>query len=522
MSGDTMLSNKPIPYRNAIAIKDTDPAERFSITLLLRPGQSINEMQVAAARIAAQKPSQRDHLSRSEFAKQYGAARKDIAAIERFASRAGLETVSVHRGRRTITLSGTSTTFNAAFNVKLKDFAYSGGIYRGHIDPLKIPSALMGMVIGVFGLDNRPWARPHFRIRRSKHGKNQGGYTPPMVATLYKYPNKLQGTGQTIALIELGGGFKSQDLKTYFASLGLDVPQINVVSVDGAHNVPVGDPDSADGEVVLDIEIAGSVAPKAKLVVYFAPNTNRGFLDAINTALHDDIRKPSVISISWGGPEVTWGKSTIEAFNQVLMASNLLGVTILVAAGDNGSTDGEQNGRQNVDFPGSSPYVLACGGTSLVAGGKKIAKEVVWNDQPNGATGGGISDYIPRPDWQQTANVPVSVNAGIIGRGVPDLASDADPNTGFKIRVDGVDAVFGGTSAAAPLVAGLIARLNEGTGRNLGFLNQWIYEHGTGGFRDVKKGTNGAYSATTGWDACTGWGSPEGSKLLALLKSNSP
>jgi kumamolisin len=295
---------------------------------------------------------------------------------------------------------------------------------------------------------------------------------------------------------------------------------VTAVSVDSARNQPVGDPNSADGEVLLDIEVVGAVASKAKIAVYFAPNTDQGFLDAITTAVHDNTRKPSVVSISWGGAESTWTAQSLTAYDQAFQDAGLLGVSVCCASGDDGSADNVADGAAHVDFPASSPNVLACGGTRLESSGGKISKEVVWNQGAgNGASGGGVSDHFPRPTYQASAKPPVSVNpTHFKGRGSPDIAGDADPATGYQIHVDGKDAVFGGTSAVAPLWAALIALINEQLGKHVGFLNPTLYAKAASALRDITAGNNGAYQAGAGWDACTGWGSPNGQALLTALK----
>ncbi|RYY18919.1 MAG: peptidase S53, partial [Cytophagaceae bacterium] len=310
------------------------------------------------------------------------------------------------------------------------------------------------------------------------------------------------------------------DLKTYFTGLKLPVPTVKVVSVNGAHNQPTN-ANSADGEVLLDLEVAAAVAPKAPIVVYFAPNTSQGFLNAITTAIHDKTNKPSVISIGWGGPESTWTAQSMDQFDQAFRAAALLGITVCCAAGDNGSADGVADGQPHADFPASSPFALACGGTKLAANGQAISSEVVWNEGSDSATGGGLSAYFPVPAYQQSLKLPTAAQAG---RGLPDVAADADPNTGYRVRVDGQNLVIGGTSAVAPLWAGLLALLNQKLGKPVGFLNPLLYGSlvGKGMTRDIVSGTNGAYQAGPGWDACTGWGSPVGTALLAALQGGGP
>jgi kumamolisin len=253
--------------------------------------------------------------------------------------------------------------------------------------------------------------------------------------------------------------------------------------------------------------------------VYFAPNTDAGFLDAVSSAIHAAAPAPSVVSISWGGPESSWTAQARQALDALFQDAAALGVTVITAAGDGGATDGPATGPLTVDFPSSSPNVLACGGTRLNLYGSGIGSETVWNDlaEGGGATGGGVSQAFPRPTFQSDASVPPAPN-GFVGRGVPDVAGDADPGTGYAVLVDGSNTVIGGTSAVAPLWAGLIARINQARNRPLGFANPVLYPAPVSEtFNDVTSGTNGGYSAGPGWDPCTGWGSPDGARLLAAL-----
>ena len=283
--------------------------------------------------------------------------------------------------------------------------------------------------------------------------------------------------------------------------------------------VPTGDAEGPDGEVMLDIEVVGSIAPGARMAVYFGPNTDAGFLDAITTAIHDTTNKPSVISISWGGAESTWTSQAMTVMDDAFQAAATLGVTVCVAAGDSGSSDGVTDGADHVDFPASSPHVLACGGTSLQAAQGGISSETVWNDGASGgASGGGISSFFAVPPWQRglSALTTAGKSVALSMRGVPDVAGDADPATGYDVRVDGTNTVIGGTSAVAPLWAALIARINASTGKAAGFINAQLYQNAKD-LRDITQGNNGDFAAQPGWDACTGLGSPNGEPLAGLL-----
>jgi kumamolisin len=519
------------PLPGAYVVGRPNPARRIQVSVLLRP-QSQSPQLVSLDELSTILPQQRHYLTREAFAAAHGAAPADVQRVVRFARRFGLQVVGQKVAARTVHLSGTISSFSRAFRVPLFIYRYAHGRYRGGTGPIHVPVALEGIVQGVFGLDNRRVAKPHFRRRRELAGvwAHAAGvsYSPPEVASLYQFPKGVDGSGQCIGIIELGGGFRPADLRQYFSKLGVPRPQVTAVSVAGGGNRPTGNPNSADGEVMLDIEVAGAVASGAKIVVYFAPNTGQGFLRAVNRAIHDKRHRPSVISISWGSPEASWAQQALTAFDQAFQAAASMGISVCVATGDGGSSDGVPGKLAYVDFPASSPYVLACGGTSVHASGGTIISESVWNDGPQGgAGGGGISDFFAKPSYQSGVAVPPSVNpGGHVGRGLPDLAADADENTGYQVRVDGVDTVIGGTSAVAPLTAGLIALLNQAMAANVGYLNPLLYTKfgKTAAFHDITQGNNdmtgqvGGYKAGPGWDACSGFGSPRGSALLAELQ----
>lgn len=531
-----------------------DPNDRVEVTVLLRRRSTAQARASVPEALEATKPHERHYLSHAEFAAAHGAAPQDIKRVEDFAHAHNLDVAETDAAGRRIVLSGTVENMQAAFGVELYCYEAEGVSYRGRTGAVHIPKEFESIVQGVFGLDDRPQAKPHFRIlgqAEAVEAHNAGGFakahatatrsggvakpqagaagsfTPIELAKLYNFPQDASsnsgGAGQTIAIIELGGSYRAAELKKYFAELGIKKPpRVTAVAVDGGRNAPSNDPNSADGEVLLDIEVAGAIAPGANIVVYFAKNTDKGFLDAVTKAIHDPHRKPCAVSISWGAAEARWTEQAMNAFDQAFQDAAALGVTVCVASGDDGSGDAVGDGKQHVDFPASSPHALACGGTSLKAANGSIASETVWNDGANGgATGGGVSDFFALPQYQENAGVPKSANpGGRVGRGSPDVSGDADPNTGYRVLVDGQAMTIGGTSAVAPLWAGLVALLSARFGKPVGFLNPILYAHAGAATRDITQGNNGAYKAKKGWDACTGLGSPDGAKLLTILSGN--
>lgn len=497
-----------------------DPATLVTVTALLRRRAEVPAELITGARA----------LTSAELGERYGASPADAALAAAVLERHGLTVADTHLPSRRLKVTGTVASLGAAFGATLTLVSSehpdgSGPVtHRSQSGGLSVPTELAGVVTAVLGLDDRPVARPQFRTSpRAGTPGAPASMTALQVAALYGFPAGTDGTGQTVAIIELGGGYTGADLRTYFGGVGLAVPSVTSVSVDGGANAPG---QQADAEVELDIEVTGSVAPGAAQRVYFAPNTDQGFVDAISDAIHAT-PAPIAVSISWGGSEDSWAAQARTSMDSTIADAAVLGVSVTVAAGDNGSGDGVAGGQPHCDFPASSPHALACGGTRLIGdiATDTITSEVVWNETANGegATGGGVSDVFPLPSWQSTAGVPV-LPSGTAGRGVPDVAGNADPVTGYQIVVDGKRAVVGGTSAVAPLWAGLITRLAQATGKRFGLLQPLVYAGITPGtdvpgFNDITQGNNGAYSAGPGWDPCTGLGSPQGTALLTRLSS---
>jgi kumamolisin len=514
------------PVAGAQPGAELDESTQIEVTLVTRRRE----------RLPAEVVTGPETLSRDELAARHGTDPSDLALIRDVLGRFGLTVTGADAGARRVTVAGPVSAFSQAFGATLRRVSAPHPTASGHVQHryrvggLHVPAELDGVVLAVLGLDDRPQASP--QIRRAAGIQAAAApqaaptsYTPVQVAQAYNFPEGTDGTGQTIAIIELGGGFGAADLHTYFSGLGITAPSVTAVGVDGGSNVAEQDPHGADGEVLLDIEVAGAAAPGASQVVYFAPNSDRGFVDAVTTAVHAS-PTPTVVSISWGQSEDSWTGQARIAMDQAFADAAALGVTVTAAAGDNGSGDRATDGKAHADFPASSPHVLACGGTSLrldPASGT-IVSETVWNDGAHGgATGGGVSDVFALPSWQASAGVPGIAGTTRTGRGVPDVAGNADPRTGYQVRVDGQDTVVGGTSAVAPLWAALICRLAQATGQSFGLMQSLLYAGVTAGvtpagFRCIETGNNGAYQACKGWSACTGLGVPDGPALLARLR----
>ncbi len=446
----------------------------------------------------------------------------EVKLVLDFARDNGLEAVSVEPEKRLIRLSGPARKIEAAFHTRLAHYEHvDGHQFRARAGTLSLPADVAGVVESVLGLDTRAVARHHL-VRANAAQAAAAGYEPNQVGAFYGFPTDVTGKGECIALVELGGGFNASDNMAAFGAMKLPTPTVVAVPVDGGTNAPSPGND-ADTEVALDIQVAGGVAPGAKIAVYFSPNTDAGFTDAISSATHDTANNPSVISISWGGPENQWTAQAVQSMNSALQDAASVGISVFVASGDSLATDGVGDGVAHVDFPASSVWAIGCGGTQITVANGAITAETVWNDG-NSGTGGGISDLFAVPSFQSGVTLPPSVNGGRKGRGVPDIAGNAAPGSGYRVVSDGQTGVVGGTSAVAPLWAGLTALLNQKTGKPVGFFLARLYA-AKSGTREITTGNNRpagstiGYDSGPGWNACTGLGVPVGSALETLLTS---
>lgn len=340
------------------------------------------------------------------------------------------------------------------------------------------------------------------------------------LATIYNFPTLPSGSAPVIGVFSFGGGLfgtfdsngvmLSGDCTAYWTLCGisaLDHPTVVVIPLFGATN------DTTDigstSENTLDVQTIGACCPSAKttILLYIVPNT-ADFATLTNYALSTPILvkgvavKPSVISISWGLPEAYMTPSELAAADTAFAAAVAQGVNITTATGDNGSNDGVGGLGNYTDFPSSSPNVIAVGGTSLSCPNRVYDGSTLETSWSSG--GGGVSSYFAKPSYQ----------SALIGtkRQIPDIASDADPNTGVLYIVNGGYVVYGGTSVSSPTVAGFLASVN-----NIKWANPVFYSTQASNFHDIVTGSNGGYTAKTGYDNITGLGSPKGNALATAL-----
>jgi kumamolisin len=523
---------KPVAGRRQ-HVKLARHTETIEVLLLLR-AQEAGIAEVFA--LGASRVCDREHLEPMELMRRLRPSDGDIQAVRDFAAAHGLEVLRVDPEGRTIELRGTVRDMNRAFSVELHHYRKDDHVYRSHEDEIRIPIELREIITGVFGLDERHVSRRARFAAGSASGLppvDENTKHPSAFTELYAFPKDSTGKGSCVAVLAFDGGFEKPKLASYLAKLGVQTPTVIVREIGNGKNDPANQPGTLtpDVEVYMDLEIVASAAPDSTIVVYFGENTSKGWIETLRAAIFDTMHPPSVVSLSWGQAEAYWDEQTMQALDEAFQQAALLGITICCSSGDYGVFE-EHEEAYTVAFPASSPHVLACGGTRLDVGTDGTTKESVWNqsDMIGMASGGGVSRVYDVPPFQSDVGTPRRPGTERSGRGIPDVAANASSLSGYMIWADDSVMSIGGTSAAAPLWAALIARLNEALGRRIGYITPLLYVDnaaGLGALRNVVEGNNRmsgqeGYDARDGWDACTGLGTPHGEKLLAWLSRESP
>jgi kumamolisin len=517
----------------ATRIGDLDPNDRVDVTLTLKgpPLPGADDLPEKS-------------LTGPEFERAYGASATDLAKVTAVLEKFGLSVTHGSLATRSVQVAGTAAQMEAAFRPNLGMYKdATGQEFRDRQDGYSVPKSLENLVTSIIGFGQRPVARRRGAAAKAVNALKP--LAPADIEALYRFPQG-SAAGKTIGIAEFGGGFFADDLAAYCNKYGRPIPKVNAIAVNRpAYTLKqiLALPDAqrkdeldSSVEVMMDVEVIAGLCSGAAINVYFATFDQKGWVDLLNRAVED---RPVSLSVSWGLAEddTEWSKAARDAINERLNAAALLGITVCVAAGDDGSGDEETDGNAHVDFPSSSPFVLAVGGT-MIAGSLSPASELVWWESPGrrtqnggGASGGGVSVFFPRPAWQ-TPKV-ASLNKGSIdGRIVPDVAAVAgDPL--YDLVVLGRDAPNGGTSASAPVWAALMARIdaNLPAGKQQRFATPLLYKLtssgkavGALGCNDVISGNNAShpkpgkgYLAGAGFDAVSGWGTPRGTDLASFL-----
>ena len=565
-------ASEVVHRRGAKRVAALAPAQVLQVTVVLRPLNP--EAHAPVIHPPGWHPAMFATPDRAEFEQRYDPGEEAFAAVERFAIHHGLRVVSRSRVRHDVILEGPAGAMERAFGVSLHRFASEAGSYHGHDGPVRIPRELAPAVDGVLGLDSVPLHTPRAGLTGTAPR-----YTPGQLAEHYRFPAQ-DSSALTIGLLQFGGGYRRDDLTEFARRLGLSLPPIRDIEVAGGggthgRNAPLPADEmrriamawqeaaslvdfakAAGGsfndflgsmEVTMDLELAAALGGGASVAVYFAPPGSDGWRRALYEVVGEGYAAgppvaplPAVLSVSWSECECAFGAEDLRLIHNALTAVARKGVTIVCSSGDWGSA-GDWHPSvappANVHFPASSPAVIACGGTAI-AERAGSATDLAWRGTMLGvpvATGGGMSGFFPRPAFQASLVCPTGKGtwladpaAQLAGRWLPDVAANAAFESGVHLVVGGQDLAGGGTSAATPIWASLLVRIQAVLGHPLAGLNHWLYDQGpAGGCRDVVSGnndiTNGkvvSYQAGPGWDPCTGFGAPDGEALLARLREH--
>ena len=516
-------------------------SDQFMISIYLRRDCHENGMTLAEYSHAVMDGTQ-PTLTHDQFVYQFGTIGDEIDLVTNWAVAKGLTVLDAHAGMATVKVHGMVGTYNQLFNITLETVTTDTRTYVTHEGNITIPDEINDVVSTILGLDNSVAFESYARLDPDAVGPNSSNVdidpsyitapSPVDLALAYQYPTVpggvgAQGANTCVGIVELGGGWTTQNLNSTFGRIGLSNPTVVDVSVDGGVNDPTDI--GGSGEVMLDIYCVGATALGAKIAMYFAPNSFQGFIDCITAATNDTVNNPSVLSISWGTTDTNWFGSNSQ-FDTALQASIVKGITTFVAAGDFGVRAISGAATYTVQYPATSPYVVAAGGTVVTINNDyTIASETAWGTAGGlYAGGGGVSGLYSVPTWQtgltsKTYPTPSSPVA-LTGRGIPDVSAMATGYT-FYYGINNSSGTFLGTSAVAPLLSGLMARLNSITASKIGSVNATWYAAKSTAFNDITVGDNHGgntvgYVATAGWDAATGVGSPIGVNILALYQNS--
>ncbi|MGO9340097.1 MAG: protease pro-enzyme activation domain-containing protein [Terracidiphilus sp.] len=522
-------------------LNPTSEDEQVKLTLILRrrkDGRAMRGLKEFSAKSIAN-----PQVTHKNFADNHGADPGEMQRVQDFAHANGLEVVRTNPAARSVEVAGPASAINKAFAVELQDYQSPRGKYRSHTGPAALPGGIADVVEAVVGLNNRPVNAQHYATTGAAIGSgdppNTNPLTPQQVASLYNFPAG-NGTGQTIGIYEMqigntGAGYTKSDLSQTMQAFGgnLTVPVPIDVPVNGVTNSGV-----SDGETGLDITVAAAIAQGATLAVYFTGGDTQSIVNALQAMIHPQAGQPqpTILSISYGwGPDDTADSFTSAEYtqlDQLFQDAANLNITVLVSSGDSGAHI-ESKTEAQASYPATEPWVIACGGTTICEVQNGTFNEYVWNDVGAGgpgATGGGVSNnsLFPLPSYQANASVPAQIRTGFKGRGIPDVAGNASENAGYVQFINGQSQPVGGTSAVAPLYAGLIALINANLGRSVGFINPTLYSLPAATFSNIvgppgpannSYGKVKGYPATAGWNGCTGLGSVNGTALQNGLQT---
>jgi kumamolisin len=575
-----LTGSRPVHPHGATPGSANEGDRRIQVTVVLNPPRLPRNHPVSIAARAHDTawPTERVPLSTAEFTTLYAPPNEVVQAVLGVAKKEGLTVVEVSKARHDIVLEGPIAAFERTYRVRQREYQHELGSYRAHSEPIHLPGQLASLVQGVLGLDTIPHAHPH---AAGPGTRGVRALRPAELAAHYRFPAVSSPAGR-VAVLEFGGGVHRMDLRRSGAGA------VRVLRItDGDGNDPGNSPlrraalqeimaawkagaslmdlstrfpddlvDFMDTvESTMDTQIVCGLLPDVPLDLVFGSPTADGWRRAIYAQLGFPYpgsvsgpgplvrTPPSVISVSWGMSESSWGRMNLQVLHGTLEAAVRRDVTVCCSTGDFGSRNSPApQSSLGVNYPAASTWALACGGTALQPRASRGHREVAWNERLLGARmagGGGMSGHFPLPPFQSGRKTPSPGNTWLAGRRrsfrgrwIPDVAAHAGFRPGVAVSLLGQPFAGGGTSAATPIWAALVGRLAAELGRPLGWLTPALYQLADrGGFRDIRSGHNDMdsrpgktlrYRAGPGWDPCTGLGAPDGIALLEALRAGPP
>ena len=508
----------------------------FTVTLRVRDQVALNRFLADVYNPASS--SYRHFLTTASFVRRFGPAVGTRAHTVNWLKSQGLRVVGTSSNGLLLSVRGNVSALQNAFAPSLYTFRQNGHLFFANTRSLRLPGTLASDVLAISGLDTGTQQRPAAALRPRQTAAPHG-YAPADLAHLYGldslWTQGIDGTGQTVAIASFAD-YSASDLAVFDQQFSLSGSVTRIRVSDGRSTGGLLGAENGQNEAEADIEVIRGVAPRAAILVYEAPNTNRGAVSLYNRIVSDN--RAQVVTTSWGGTESFFSAADLSAIHQSFQEGAAQGQTFFAASGDSGAFDGAGSGPGSsttpaVDYPASDPWVTGVGGTTLTAGGSQYLAETAWSDGSDPSTpvgsGGGLSSVFSRPSYQTGPGVSNQYSNGM--RQVPDVAADADPSTGYAVyTVDPRNTpswdVGGGTSTSSPLWGGFAVLVNQTLGRRVGFLNPLLYQLGqrastfsVGPYHDVVQGSNLYYPATPGWDFATGWGSFNGAAFVSALKT---
>jgi subtilase family serine protease len=534
----TILSMQAAPLlRQARFVRAADPDQQLNLSIGLQVRNEAQMDAMLSAMYDPQSPQYQHYLTPEQFTQMFAPTPDQVQQVTTYLQSQGLTITGVASDHLLIDASGSVAQVQQTFQTKIDEYQFRNRRFYANATPPGVPTSISGLISSIGGLDNsqryQPFSQQLAGSQAARHTSGRAraasdapGLAPTDIARAYTIAplqnNGILGEQQTIALFELDG-YQPGDVAQYFSNYGIDQPKLSTVLVDHFN----GSAGMGAIETELDIEIAGSIAPHANILVYEGPNTVQGINDTYARIVNEN--RAQVVSISWGICEASTGVAELKTLDTIFKQGAMQGMSFVAAAGDSGAYDCQDN-RLAVDSPADDPYVTGVGATMLQLNNGGYGNESVWADRSQiqrgpmgGGSGGGLSTYFKQFAWQNGPGVRNAYSNG--NREVPDVTAAGASSSGYSVYCtvrnagcppDGWTTIVG-TSAAAPVWAASLLLINQYASQYnkgmIGQANPALYRllntpQPYPPFHDITSGNNLFYAATVGYDLASGIGSP--------------